>query len=77
MEALFSLEKMDPHAQNVMMATRTKGQSVGTRSKHKEDDDEPVSVKKEENTQQKTLSAASLARAKESRDTMQRSEQEV
>ena len=64
---------MDPHAQNVMMTTRTKGQSVSTRSKQEEDDDEPVSVKKAENTQQ-TLSAARLAR-----DTMQcmRSEQEL
>ena len=44
---------MDPHAQNVMMTTKTKGQSVSTRSKQEEDDDEPVSVKKEENTQQK------------------------
>ena len=69
---------MDPHAQNVMMTTRTKGQSVSTRSKQEEDNDEPVSVKKEENTQQ-TLSAARLACAKESRDTMQRmrSEQEL
>ena len=56
MEALFSREKMDPHAQNVMMTTRTKGQSVGTRSKQGKDDNEPVSIKKEENTQQKLSS---------------------
>ena len=65
---------MDPHAQNVIMTTRTKGQSVSTRSKQEEDDDKPVSVKKEENTQQKLSAQRAWHVPKKSRDTMQRSE---
>ena len=43
-----------------MMTTRKKGQSVSTRSKQEEDDDEPDSVKKEDNTPQKLSQRSEL-----------------